>query len=40
MVWRLAETWGRIWTFRDGLAVRLENHGDWTEALEAAELRQ
>jgi len=27
-----------VWTIRDGLAVRVENHGDWATALEAVGL--
>ena len=26
---------GHVWTFRDGLVVRLEAYGDWEETLEA-----
>jgi ketosteroid isomerase-like protein len=29
-----------VWTFRDGLAVRMEMHASRNEALEAAELRE
>jgi ketosteroid isomerase-like protein len=31
---------GNVWTFRDGLVVRLETHAGWTEALEAVGLRE
>jgi ketosteroid isomerase-like protein len=31
---------GSIFGFRDGLAVRVENHGDWTAALKAVGLAE
>ena len=31
---------GNVWTLRDGLAVRCEAYGDWSEALEAAGLSE
>lgn len=31
---------GSVFTFRDGLTVRVETHGDWTGAIEAAGLRE
>ena len=31
---------GSLWTFRNDLAVRIENHRDWTKALQAAGLRE
>lgn len=30
---------GNVWTFRDGLVVRIQAYADWSEALEAAGLR-
>jgi ketosteroid isomerase-like protein len=29
-----------VWTLQDGLAVRIENHGDWARALEAVGLSE
>ena len=31
---------GNVWTFRDGLAVRVQAYPDWPEALEAVGLRE
>jgi uncharacterized protein len=31
---------GNVWTFRDGLAVRIQAYADWSEALEAAGLSE
>jgi len=31
---------GSVWVFRDGLVVRIENHRDWTKAVEAAGLTE
>ena len=36
----VARQTGSVWAFRDGLAVRIENHRDWTKALEAAGLSE
>ena len=36
----VARQTGSVWAFRDCLTVRVENHGDWTKALEAAGLRE
>lgn len=30
---------GNVWTFRDGLVVRIHAYADWSEALEAAGVR-
>jgi ketosteroid isomerase-like protein len=31
---------GSVWTFRDGLVLRLQNYGGWSQALEAVGLRE
>jgi ketosteroid isomerase-like protein len=36
----VGRTWGHVWAFHNGLALRLDNYGDWTQALEAVGLRE
>jgi ketosteroid isomerase-like protein len=37
---RVRRQQGSVFGFRDGLIVRVENHGDWTAALEAVGLEE